>query len=301
MDFLAQLPRGLSSLVPGVSLAVVVTGVAKAFEWLDPMVSDKGRKALAHWLSNAPDDAKIDSWATVFPNLIDRVFGTRALSLKFFVRSCIASLIAITIVALLYYALVVSHYGGSSLQTILLLGIILGSIANLFPDYVSILVTRTIVRLLEKNPTPMRVGVLLVLDTALTAAVAEAAIYFVLVLTVGLVGLVANHSLTLVMDFLRTMSFLKFLLIAFKPGFYQSLFSIFFFSAFFTSVWLWLYVLSIGLIRTAHRARLLWVRVVPFLDIENKPLVAIGRVAGLLVGAFYVLILSAVWLARNWH
>jgi hypothetical protein len=295
-------PTNQWSLLAGpASVVAVVVFAAKTFEWLDPMVSDRGREAMTRWLSNAPDDAEIDSWATIFPRLIDRVFGARALSLKFLLRSCVASVLAVTSVTLLFYILIGGRKSQASIGIYVLGALFLGAIANFFPDYLSILVTRTIVRILEKKPTLPRICTLVILDTLITAIVAEVAIYLLLALIVGAIGLIAQHSLGLLLDFLQPRFFNRFLLLPLRAGFYSNLFSIFFFSAFFTSTWLWLYVISISLIRTAHRARSLWIKLLPFLDIEEKPLVAIGRVAGLLSGAVYAMLLGAVWLARHWH
>jgi hypothetical protein len=301
MQPLTQSANQWLPLLGTTSVIAVVIAVAKSFEWLDGMVSDRGREALTHWLSNAPDDAKIDSWATIFPKLIDRVFGTRAWSLKFLFRSCVASVIAVTTVTILFYVVVESHRGQTTFGIYLFGGLILGTIANCFPDYLSLLVTRTIVRLLEKNPMIVRTGILLIVDTLLTAIVAEVAIYCLLVLIVGAIGLIAKHSLALLLGFLTPMMFYKFMLIPFHRAFYTNLFCIFVYSAFFTSVWLWLYVISIGVIRIAHRVRFLWVRLLPFLDIEKKPIVAIGRVAGLIAGAVYTVLLGTAWLVRYWH
>ena len=77
--------------------------------------------------------------------------------------------------------------------------------------------------------------------------------------------------------------------------------SAFFYSAFFTSVWLWLYVASIVIIKLLRSIRAAWVKVVPYLDIEKKPVIAIGRVAGLLAGAGYAVILGFIWIGRHWH
>lgn len=73
------------------------------------------------------------------------------------------------------------------------------------------------------------------------------------------------------------------------------------YSSLFTSVWVWLYVGTIFAIKLLHRVRSIWVKLTPYLDIEKKPLVAIGRVAGLLAGAGYAVILGFIWIGRHWH
>jgi hypothetical protein len=100
---------------------------------------------------------------------------------------------------------------------------------------------------------------------------------------------------------LQEIPFYKFLLITIRRNFYTNLFSIFFYSSFFTSVWVWLYVVSSVLIRMMQKVRRLWAEVLPFLEIEKKPLVAIGRVAGILVGSAYATVLGIVWLGHHWR
>src|ERR1700733_2783974 len=97
MDFPTNLSHW-TSWIDGASVVAVAVGVAKAFDWFDGLISDDSRVALWLHMANVPSNESIDSWANVFPKLIDRVFGTRALSWKFILRSCFASLIAVTVV-----------------------------------------------------------------------------------------------------------------------------------------------------------------------------------------------------------
>jgi len=84
-------------------------------------------------------------------------------------------------------------------------------------------------------------------------------------------------------------------------SFKDSYFAVFFWSAFFTSIWVWLYVLSIFAIKLAHKVRPLWLKLLPYLDIEKKPMQAVGRIAGIMAGAGYALILGIVWLVHGGH
>jgi hypothetical protein len=73
------------------------------------------------------------------------------------------------------------------------------------------------------------------------------------------------------------------------------------YGAFFTSIWVWLYVLSIFTIKLAHKVRPLWLKLLQYLDIEKKPMQAIGRIAGLMAGMGYALILALVWVSHHWR
>ena len=281
-----------------------MVGVAKAFEWFDGMVSDAGRQALTNQLKNAPSDERIASWTTVFPRLIDRVFGERAYSIRFFLRSGIASIIATAIVLLirirLHHAPIVDY---DTLVGFLYIAFFsLGS--NLIPDYCSLLISRAIVQMMERRPKPVAIGLLLALDTVLT----------------GILGII-SAALAATIVVIRDQGNVRAVFIEFRNGLFKHIVSLewlhttfgnyyfvndlgmrlFFFSSLFTAVWVWLYVLSIVIIKLLHHVHAIWVRVTPYLDIEKKPLVAIGRVAGLLAGAGYSVILGFIWIGRHWH
>ena len=251
------------------------------------------------YLSNVPSEGQIESWGLVFPYLIDRVFGAKALSLRFFFRSCIASLLALLIVTPLYFVIVGSRVAGGSLWTVLNLVVLLSPFVNFVPDYLSLLITRAIVSLLAKRPTIKRALILFVVDFVLTAMVADLSVYFLLIMFVATIGLF-THPIPL-SGFFTLRGVASFMMLLFKGRFYRILFSVFIFSAFFTSTWLWLYLISIGLIREMQRARNLWLKVLPFLDIEKKPVVAIGKVAGLLAGAVFAIMIGINWLLCLWR
>jgi len=85
-----------------ISVFAVAGGVAKLFDWLDGLLSDEARVGLWYFLGDLPNDQEIDSWGLVLPKLIDKVFGLRALSVRFIVRSCIGSVIAVGLFTLIY-------------------------------------------------------------------------------------------------------------------------------------------------------------------------------------------------------
>ena len=93
-------------------------------------------------------------------------------------------------------------------------------------------------------------------------------------------------------------SFIKFLESEHEVIFQPSM-GIFEIASFFTSIWVWLYVLASVAIRLLHGARFIWVKIVPFLNIEKKPMDAIGRVAGIIAGICYGVVLAGVWLYQH--
>jgi len=63
---------------------------------------------------------------------------------------------------------------------------------------------------------------------------------------------------------------------------------IFFYSTFFTSVWVWLYALAGGLLKLAQALGVAWRGLRWLLDIEQKPLRSMGLVANLLITLVYL-------------
>jgi hypothetical protein len=176
-----ELINPLIALFDSVSIVVVVGSVAKAFEWFDKMVSDRSRQELTRWLTNVPGDAKLDSRATIFANLIDKVFGERALSFEFIMKSCGASLLAVLIVTFIFYRFGLVRSLLPSLRVWFGIAFMAASVANFIPDYFSLLISRTIVRLMARKSTPIRITLLLIADTAMTGIVAALGVYAVIV------------------------------------------------------------------------------------------------------------------------
>src|SRR5271170_2431227 len=145
MDFPANLSHW-TAWIDAVSVVAVAVGVVKAFDWLDGLISDKSRVALWYYMADVPSDSTIDSWGDVFPNLIDKVFGKRALSWAFIFRSCLASLVACVCLSLAF--IVAGAYnnirlGDDSLVDVLIY-FVMGLIYTLVGDYFSLLISRAV-------------------------------------------------------------------------------------------------------------------------------------------------------------
>lgn len=279
----------LKTLFDGVTVTGLATGTAKVFEWFDKMLNDKARLALSRWLKNLPRDPDLESWTLVFPKLIDRVFGPDALSLSFIFRSCIASVFAVTAVTLIWIrsSLGPRHVDRDTLVAYLsgvLFELILAFVVNFVPDYCSLLISRLIVRRMAKTSSVVATIILLLLDTISTAFLAffftSAAYMMALFLMGGVSGGDSEQTTILdILNFRRPHPIGQYAL----PLFYSS---------FFTSIWVWLYVIAGLSVKTLRSMSFVWARIRPWLDIDQKPMIALGRVAGSLVAATYALILA---------
>jgi hypothetical protein len=299
---LSQLPH----LLQGLTFFGIMGSVALAFEWADGGLSQESRAKLSLWLRSVPGAAQIDAWASVFPNLIDRVFGKKALSFKFFLRSCIASIAAVVIAEALSIAVLgrnalTSGNGWMAYET-LAYYLWLALPINCVPDYFSLLFSRFIVRQMAKRPTKVRVFVLLTVDSVVSVAIAIAAIgmiapYLYVFGTVGASDVYAQGFREEVSLFVFTLaSYVRALM---GPGGWGPFLRLYLFASMFTSVWVWLYVAASVATRIINSARVMWVKVLPFLSIEDRPMQAIGRVAGILAALAYLAILGGIWLLQH--
>lgn len=292
-------------LFKGLTLIGIVAGVAKGFEWADGGLSQESRFTLSKWLKSVPGEEQINAWASVFPNLIDRVFGRRALSWKFLFRSCIASVAAVTITTTLEAVV----YGRGAFPTAKNWNVFvnfayycaLSFPINGVPDYLSLVFSRFIVRQMAKRPTAPRVSFLLLLDAVASAGIALAALLFVapyltLFTAYGWKDIYSHNVHEMLTNDLYTA---KVYLLALGSAEYGPFLRIYVIASLFTSIWVWLYVLASVAIRILHTVRFMWLKLLPLLSINDKPMQAIGRVAGIVAGFGYLGLLAAVWLLKQ--
>lgn len=277
------------SVLRGATFVGIVGGVERGFNWFDGLLNDDARAGLSKWLKNVPGDEQIDSWVGVFPHLIDRVFGPKALSWRFILRSWIASFIAFTIVLIFFLIFVkLAPAAEATFEPQYLIGIAaMVFVINFIPDYFSLLINRWVVRTMVERPTFLHILLLLILDLVLIMGLVCSALFCVGLyfhLQEGPITHAALHEAIskTEQEILHTVAFRIFML-----------------TSLFTSLWVWLYALASVTIRILHKMRFLWVKIVPFLSVDQKPMMAIGRVAGLIAGLLYGAGLAVEWFYRH--
>ena len=77
------------------------TGVLALFSFADKAASPEG-KARARALLDFGWKDTVTRWPSVFVEMFDSIFGKRHLTWKCFGRSCVASVVAVTICTLIY-------------------------------------------------------------------------------------------------------------------------------------------------------------------------------------------------------
>ncbi len=151
-----ELPSQVISL--GTYLAVCGF-IYKLFEKGDSLINEEAKGQLKNWILNLKAPEKMQNWPSMFANWFDRVFGDKHLSWKCFFRSCLASLAAVVLVTLIWVALrpqeialVFRGFWHAPSELGLIQLILLYFLAlNLLPDYISLLETRYIIRLMAKR------------------------------------------------------------------------------------------------------------------------------------------------------
>jgi TPR repeat protein len=233
-----------NNLIPALTAAGIIYGlIAKGGEHL----SRDTKENTTLWLLGEYED----TWAHQLSLLMDKIFGSKHLSWNCFLRSSAASLL---FVLLLYFSfskagfLEVKARAGGNLSFAGVLG--LGILLNLIPDYLSLLETRWLLRWFQKIRSFRLHFFILVLDLLFSGAIIWTAI--------ALYGLVTRGRMTTPAEMLGIFS----------------IYSIFFYSTFFTSILAWIYWLSAVIMRIFCKTF-----VKDLLDTEEKPFRSIALVA----------------------
>lgn len=291
-------------------MPAVVGVTAKSFEWIEGALSKRGKETISNWLGDTSQPTVDNNWLTALGHLIDNLFGKNPFSWRFVLRSFIASIAFITASWILYTA-VGGGFSAPDFDDIEGFAFVWGVcfLVNLVGDYFSLLVSRKIIQWMTLKPRPARLFRLLTLDTVLSLLIASSTIFVqsfylnTLFDTLGHRGITLAHfrqPLGAVITFYqgyscsishtRSVHHIPFCTDAATP------YGIYFYSSLFTSLWVWLYFLGGIVVRMLTKMRRLWEVICPYLDIETKPLTAIGRIAALLVGVGYCAVLGFLFL-----
>jgi len=242
------------------------------FEKAEKALSEESRKGVVAWLGTTDIRTVIESIPVRFVSLFDRIFGEKHLSVRCFARSAVASAFAVAVVGAVRASTgdeLATELGEEPLMTFV--GLTVFSIAtNVMPDYISLLQSRWTIAWAAKGG---RIIVPLLADLILTSFVSAG---WILVMAFIVDG---TPPAAQIQDIIG-----------------GGLSSIWFYSGFFTSVWLWLYMLAVP----ASRILLRMNNGVGFLlrvtDVEKQPFRSMGFVSVIIVSALFALGLPLVLL-----
>ena len=261
------------------------------FKTAESVAQDEVRTAITRWLRNLDPDQVMKSWPQTFLSMFDSIFGKRHLSWRCIWRSCVASMAGVMVLMLVWATLRFDEIefiiNMVDPVPFFIMVIVSPLILNAVPDYVSLCETRFVLRWMSCKPSSSWIVLLLILDAVVTGLIfCLGAVVLILIVSGGPISKAIKILLGLLLPGLRLSS---------ENG--TTPFGIFFYSTYFTSVWVWLYVLSGGVIRTLG----LGVRVLQkFLDIDNAPIRAIGFVASCIVAILLFIFIGVFVALKNW-
>jgi hypothetical protein len=293
-------------LVAGGVLAGIVW---KFFEKVESVLKDDTKLEIAVWLLDVRVGKKVETWPQTFETLFETVFAHNHFSTKCFGRSCFASLVSLVVLVLITMGsyqenllgepVNVSYFTSTGILRNQITApfwkyLAIASIVGLIiPDYISLFETRLMLRVLRWI-RGVSVGsiLVLVLDGVITFSTAiiganvgyafsshflEAAWLGRVLEVFTIPGLAFDvmHRLT---EYMREVFLVS------KNG--QSGYSVtrlIVFPGCLSSIWLWLYVASGFIVKFSRWFDAVFDWFNSKVDIERKPLSAIGLVAGALV------------------
>jgi hypothetical protein len=251
-----------------------------------------------------------NSWSNVFIEIFDKIFvpASRKTPLPGFWRSSLASILIVGLLCLLYilhspdffYGPLFYHEGNATISIwwkfifavfFIFSTMLLAIILNVPADYISLLETRAILSILRKTNRYSIQVLLLVVDTILTFI-----IFMLTFLSYILIGYVLlkifvnpdqmNFSITildhtlrpdyLIEDFLKVWLKMTPTIILFtKTNRIEGFLGIFFYSTFFTSVWIWCFIVAGIIVKTCANTTILKLCYNPW-KIRQYPLSIMG-------------------------
>lgn len=274
--------------------ATLIGGVWLLFSAIEATTTSVAKRKVADWLNSIATKSisqTIVESPRWFIEAFDRIFGDRHLSLRCFSRSCVASIMAVLVITIMWVVLdptsfkrFFSSEGVAGIFAILVFALML----NLVPDYLSLLETRLILRRVAHAGAKSLI-VVMILDVIITGG-----IFFCWVVAIFLIlALVIGEPVGVNVD-----EYLEFLsgLILFRV--YEDppiTLGIFFYSTYFTSVWLHLFIVSSVATNLLYSLGRIGNWVMALLDIEGKPFQSMGLIAvGLLTIAFAIYAIMGV-------
>jgi hypothetical protein len=259
---------------------------------IDSILSRNRREALAKAIHKSSAGEILSSAAKAFSIASDALFGKSILSMRSFFVSVLCSVFALIFLSLIWFSKDERIFGILRAEGIVRQMPYLFVFLNILPDYLSVIETRFLLRLSRHISNFF--GLLSILFADLLAKLLiYTAGWYVWIMFVVLPGMTSNEFhrsyFKLFGEVLEQVS-------SFGPKFvnggdtfyFPSFLAIFAYTTLLSSVWIWLYVLAIGITQIAKRADSVWNPAKIWLDLDEKPALWLGAIAIVLVSLFYV-------------
>jgi len=250
---------------------------------MEETATPDAKRSAADWIKSIA--AKSTSQTIVesprwFIEVFDRIFGDRHLTWRCFQRSCVASMVVVFVIAIMWVVLnpcswqqFLLYAGTDAFPMIFILALVF----NLVPDYISLLETRWILRKVAQASMKELI-VLLVLDAILTGVIFFSGVGIIILIYSVNTG--DRVGVCTVLEFLNAF-------ILFRGS--EIPFGIFFYSTYFTSVWLYLFIAASITTKLLYSLGHTGNQVLALLKIEENPFNSMGLLLiGLLTLAFTI-------------
>jgi len=262
------------------------------FEKAEEVLTDDMRGATSRWLMNLKSAGESSNWQVIFVSVFDRLFGSNHFSWRCISRSCIASFVTVVLLTLIWGVVEPSGFRFFFRQFwhgAFLFIIILTISINFIADYLSLLETRCLIQWMRGYDSFLAILAFLVMDIVATTAIfiIGLSLHQLLLLGAEPMSILVNISdIQRYLEKLTTMTSSTVKLeghLAFSPPL-----GIWFYSTFFTSIWIWVFALAGLFFKIArffgggvmHLGRVI--------DIEKKPLRSMGFVSIVLVSLLFL-------------
>ncbi len=242
---------GSNIVLPYWSFAIAIaTSFYIGMVFIGKHLSIEAKNTLALWLKGSYES----TWSHHFCDIFDTLFGKRHLSISCFIRSSIASFLSVLALYFLF-AHVLGILETRTEENLTLWQVILfGALINIIPDYLSLFETRWLLQRFEQVRSFFGQSLVLLLDAFFTGAIIS--------VFIALFKIFRGETLLASIEMVAL----------------YSVFSIFFYSTFLTSVWAWLYCLTTWMMRVFSRTGLS-----SLLDVEKNPMSQIAFVGSITI------------------
>lgn len=283
------------------SWLVIVGFIWKVFGDVDDLFSSEVKQKLSNGLKSTNYGSYYSAAVVSFNNLSDKLFGKSIISFRSLAVSAALSLGSAYIITLLWIAIDTRFLDvliqSGFIKAVLIIPIFL----NIIPDFLSIIETRLVAKLLTRTKSIFLQFVILVFDFFVTMAIFTMCWH---VLIVGILNHEGNYHGSYYLLFIEVLESIA----IFGPNFISissfdneafhiySFFSIFAFTTLTTSVWLWLHLASIHLIKLSPKIGKLNMLTEKYLNIEEKPFKSAGFLMVTFITLVYVLAIIPVFI-----
>lgn len=264
-------------LISGV-WATLISGIWVLFYAMENTTPPESKKTVSEWLKSligmSISETLIET-PRLFNKAFDRIFGYKHLSIQCFLKSSMASLIVVIVMLISWSFL----YPTSLMATIIdepdfiVTFFLLVTFLNFIPDYISLFQTRLILKYIEHAGIRW-LSVLLVLDLIITG--------LIFALGLGIFIILAGVNVDIYLSILSDM--IQFRSLGNRPPV-----GILFYSTFFTSVWLYLFLAASISVKFLHSMGRIGNWIITIIEVEKKPFQSMGLIIILLTTLAFII------------